>query len=115
MISKNEIKDIQSLTRKKVREDLKLFVAEGPKIVAELIRIIPASIHKIYATEEWIRSNSWNENNVIQVSEKELERISQLQTPNQVVAVFHQPDHWEPKSDSIVLYLDTIQDPGNFG
>lgn len=115
MISKNEIKDIQSLTQKKVREDLKLFVAEGPKIVAELMKIVPASVQKIYATEEWIRLNSRNENDVTVVSEKELERISQLQTPNQVVAVFRQPDHWEPRADSIVLYLDTIQDPGNFG
>ena len=52
MISKNEIKDIQSLSQKKVREDLKLFVAEGPKIVAELIKILPASIQKIYATKD---------------------------------------------------------------
>ena len=47
MISKNEIKDIQSLTQKKVREELKLFVAEGPKIVSELMRILPGNIEKI--------------------------------------------------------------------
>jgi TrmH family RNA methyltransferase len=115
MISKNEIKDIQSLTQKKVREDLKLFVAEGPKIVAELITIVPGSFVKIYATKEWIQSVTNVVNDVTEISQKELERISHLQTPNQVVAIIRQPDHWEPKTDTLVLFLDTIQDPGNFG
>ena len=51
MLSKNEIKDIQSLSQKKFRDELKLFIAEGPKIVEELIELIPYQIEKIYAIE----------------------------------------------------------------
>ena len=57
MLSKNEIKDIQSLSHKKFRDELKLYVAEGPKIVSELVELIPMQIEKVYAVEEWIQSN----------------------------------------------------------
>jgi len=50
MLSKNEIKDIQSLSLKKRRDETGLFIAEGPKLVNEIINEIPESIIKIYAT-----------------------------------------------------------------
>ena len=60
MLSKNEIKDIQSLSQKKFRDALKLFVAEGPKIVGELIQLVPDKVESIYATPEWIdRTWAW--------------------------------------------------------
>jgi RNA methyltransferase, TrmH family len=116
MLSKREIKDIQSLSHKKFRAELKLFVAEGPKVVGELIQLVPAQVEKVYAVNGWISSNPAlvQDLNVIEVNEKELEKISQLQSPNQVVAVFKQFSLKVPSS-SFILYLDTIQDPGNFG
>lgn len=118
MLSKNVIKDIQSLRHKKLREETKLFVAEGPKIIAELLMILPQQFKKIYGLQEWVNENKkilLNSDTEI-ISETELERLSQLQTPNQVVAVLHQLESGEPTvKNELVLYLDAIQDPGNFG
>lgn len=117
MLSKKEIKDIQSLSHKKFRDELKLFIAEGPKIVNELIELIPRQIETVYAVREWMESNNsfTNKANVVEVSSIELERISQLQTPNQVIAVIKKLPSKKPEAPSFSVYLDTIQDPGNFG
>jgi TrmH family RNA methyltransferase len=116
MLSKSEIKDIQSLSHKKFRKALKLFVAEGPKIVGELVQLTPGRIERIYALKEWIeKSPDLDKLNVTQVSEAELEKISDLKTPNQVVAVIKQFEEKEFDASSFTLYLDTIQDPGNLG
>src|SRR5215203_3617800 len=114
MLSKSEIKDIQSLSHKKFRDALNLFIAEGPKIVTELIQLIPDRIERIYASAEWKNQNE-NLQNVIVVTPQELERISQQQTPNEVLAVFKKPDATIPTGDRFTIYLDAIQDPGNFG
>lgn len=116
MLKNKEIKDIQSLSHKKFRTGLKLFVAEGPKIVSELAQIIPGQVERIYATREWIRTYpELLSSPVTEITEAELNRISQLSTPNQVVAVMRQSEQVEPRKDKPLLYLDTIQDPGNFG
>lgn len=114
MLSKKETKDIQSLNRKKFREELNLFVAEGPKIVGELLQLIPQQVQKIYATRGWIEKNNSLEK-VVEISENELQRISHLQTPNQVVALIQKFPCKKPDASSFTLYLDTLQDPGNFG
>jgi TrmH family RNA methyltransferase len=113
MLSKKVLKDIQSLGLKKSREESGLFVAEGPKIVEELMQLVPERIEALYATAAW-KSNTDTEK-VIEISEAELERISQLKTPNQVLAVVKQFATSKPDIAGFVLYLDTIQDPGNFG
>jgi len=117
MLSKNEIKDIQSLSQKKFRDELKLFIAEGPKIVEELIELIPHQIEKIYAVEEWMKNRKTSVQNIkpIEVSSAELDKLSQLQTPNQVIAIIRKNDSKKPDASLFTLYLDTIQDPGNFG
>jgi TrmH family RNA methyltransferase len=118
MLSKNEIKDIQSLRHKKFREETRLFVAEGPKIVGELLTVIPHHFKKLYGLEQWANEHDKlaAEIDFEIVSETELERLSQLQTPNQVVAVLQQFESNEPASQNeMILYLDAIQDPGNFG
>lgn len=117
MLSKKEIKDIQSLSHKKFQDELNLFVAEGPKIVGELIELIPGQIEKIYAVKDWIDSNASlvKKVTVVEVSPAELERISHLQTPNLVVATIKKFTATKIDASSFTLYLDTIQDPGNFG
>jgi RNA methyltransferase, TrmH family len=117
MLSKNEVKDIQSLSHKKFRDELKLFIAEGPKTVSELVELIPDQIEKVYAVKEWMNTikSKIEIKDIIEVSNPELEKLSQLQTPNQVIAVVRQSTPKRPDGSSFTLYLDTIQDPGNFG
>jgi RNA methyltransferase, TrmH family len=116
MLSKKEIKDIQSLSQKKFRDELNLFVAEGPKIVGELIALIPGQIERIYAVKEWITDNQFANNiDASEISEIELQKISQFQSPNQVIAVINKIPSRKPDTSSFTLYLDTIQDPGNLG
>jgi TrmH family RNA methyltransferase len=113
MLSKKVIKDIQSLGLKKYREESGLFLAEGPKVVEELLQLIPAQIDSIYALPSW--QGPANNKIFVEVSEVELEKLSQLKTPNQVIAVVKQFKSEAPDLSTFTLYLDTIQDPGNFG
>jgi TrmH family RNA methyltransferase len=113
MLSKKVLKDIQSLALKKQREETGLFVAEGPKIVEELMQIVPEQIEAIYATQAWDARRTPEK--IIDISEAELEKMSLLKTPNQVLAVIKQFESVRPANAGFLLYLDTIQDPGNFG
>jgi TrmH family RNA methyltransferase len=116
MLSKKEIKDIQSLAHKKFRAPLKLFIAEGPKIVGELWNLVPEQFVHVYAVSGWDRPPGLQEGtSFTEVTEQELERISQLQTPHQVLAVLRQTEVPDAGDFPFYLYLDGIQDPGNFG
>ena len=115
MLSKNEIKDIQSLSHKKFRDERGVFVAEGPKVVEALLQSIPGQLVKLYATAALYAEGKLSTELMVQVTEAELERISQLQTPNQVLALFKKMEWPELSKNKVSLYLDTIQDPGNFG
>lgn len=119
MPGKTKIKYIQSLGHKKYRDEEDLFIAEGPKIVTELLQAVPHYIQEIYAVKEWLKKNEHPEKEIafIEVTEDELGKLSQLKTPHQVIAIlkkFGRVDHIELKN-KIVLVLDEIQDPGNFG
>ena len=117
MLSKKEVKDIHSLSLKKHRDETKLFVAEGPKIVEELIQLAPFNVLGVYGLEEWTSLHAdFNKSVTIETIPPEvLEKISHLKTPNKVLAVLQQFISERPVIESIALYLDTIQDPGNFG
>jgi len=114
MLDKKTIKDIQSLSVKKYRQEQRLFVAEGPKIVGELLVLMPQQVLQVYALKEWADANLQYEVQVI--NEDMLARISQQQTPNLVLAVCQQAVHQEPRPvTGWCLYLDALQDPGNVG
>ncbi|HVF80607.1 MAG TPA: RNA methyltransferase [Flavisolibacter sp.] len=113
MLSKKVVKDIQSLALKKHRDETGLFIAEGPKIVEELVKTAPQNVVAVYATEEWSKGKTFKNGETISLIE--LEKISGLKTPNEVVAVMKQFETTVPDSTSFTLYLDTVQDPGNFG
>jgi len=118
MISKSQVKYIQSLGQKKHRDEEAVFIAEGPKLVTEFLRDNSVVIKHLYALEEWIKENEVLLSNVqaIAITDQELERISQLTTPNKVIAVIEQFKSEEPAiKGKISLALDTIQDPGNLG
>jgi TrmH family RNA methyltransferase len=115
MISKNEIKYIQSLFQKKTRDKDGLFIAEGIKLVNELLQS-DIVVRKIFATEEWITDHKQHPN-TIKVQPEELKKISTQSTPNQVLAIVEKKKFiTEPiLKNKITLMLDGIQDPGNFG
>jgi RNA methyltransferase, TrmH family len=117
MLNKKLIKDIQSLSEKKHRAALNLFVAEGPKIVGELLDLVPGQVDQILALPQWIEQNQFRLKgiNTTEVKPQELERISHLKTPNEVLALIKIVDALPPFVKGLVLYLDTIQDPGNLG
>jgi TrmH family RNA methyltransferase len=116
MLIKSQVKYIQSLSHKKLRDSEGVFVAEGPKLINELLSArLP--LMELFAVKEWIEVQKPLPAAVTEISHGELERISQLQTPNQVLGIFKKPDFSanKPLRNTISIMLDTIQDPGNLG
>lgn len=121
-LSKNEIKYVKSLHLKKFRQKYNNFIVEGDKIVRELLASSNFQIEGLYAEEKWLATHgaslSLPVTQVHSVSPTELERISTLKTPNQVLVIVRQPTfRYTPDkiNSSLSLYLDDIRDPGNFG
>ena len=50
MLVKSQLKYIQSLGQKKPRDENGVFIAEGPKIVGELLDEAPGQVIEVYAT-----------------------------------------------------------------
>lgn len=119
MLSKTKIKYIQSLGQKKFRDAESLFIAEGPKIVDEMLNSSAIVIKEIFAVKDWLSKNQSLPGHIeiTEVSDTELEKISQLVTPNMVLAIIQKLDSifLEPATSNITLALDAIQDPGNLG
>ena len=115
MISKNKIKYIQSLELKKNRNKENVFVAEGPKLVETLLQVSTPCF--IAATADWIEVNSHLKVlEIVEVTDKELKKISFLQHPQQVLGIFKQePQPQLHLENSLSIALDDIQDPGNLG
>lgn len=119
-LSKNKIKYIRSLELKKNRKAEGVFLAEGHKLVGDLLGHFPCRF--LAATDEWLASEEnrrkASADEIAEVSGEELSRASLLKTPQQVLAVFEQPDYpTEPSviGQSLCLALDDVQDPGNLG
>ena len=121
MFSKSTVKYIQSLQHKKFRDEEGLFVAEGPKLVGELLAGKVFACKNIYALPQWSDQLSYKqktdlESKLVLIKDFELEKISSLSNPNLVLAVFEKK---KPLASSlkgkISLVLDDIQDPGNLG
>ena len=116
MISKNKIKYIRSLELKKNRNKEGKFVAEGFKVVDDLLALQPADL--IVATQEWLHGKHLaDQTEVIEVTEEELKKVSFLQHPQQVLAVFRQATSgdYSINTSELSLALDGVQDPGNLG
>lgn len=117
MISKNNIKFIASLSQKKFRDEHGLFVAEGTKLVFDLLPAFNCS--QLVATSAWLQQNSLPTiNEVLEVSEDELNKISNQKSPQGVLAIFSKKDsEWniDDLTHKLTLALDDIQDPGNLG
>ena len=120
MISKNQIKYVHQFELKKFRKQEGLFIAEGHKVVGDLLRAGFKPRH-IFAIQEWITDNtsllSVLDSQLTEVNLEELTRLSLLQHPQQVLALFPIPDEQTIPShhNSLSLLLDNVQDPGNLG
>ena len=121
VISKNKTKFIAALGTKKRRQEEGLFVAEGPKVVGDLLQTMSPTL--IVATPQWLEENGQIladslATEVITVTDDELRKVSFLQHPQQVLGVFPIPRHMEQgrlEDMGLVLALDGVQDPGNLG
>ena len=119
MLSIKKIKLIKSLESKKSRKEQGLFLVEGDKMVSEMLAS-GLTITYLAATEEWYRKSQHQISTLEQdlINPKELNKISFLKTPQNALCVVKIPNYSLNLSDlknSLVLLLDTIQDPGNLG
>jgi TrmH family RNA methyltransferase len=114
MVTKSELKYIQSLSDKKVRLETGCFIAEGVKLVGEMIAA-GYPLKAVYAIDSWESPDDTLE--VTRIEAFELEKMSMLQTPNQVLAVAMMPQKKETLdlAGPLTIVLDGIQDPGNMG
>jgi len=121
MISNNQVKFVQSLRQKKFRGIHGLFIAEGSKLVLDLINS-PYKLKEVFANEQWVSEHrsilGAAQIPFTAVNEKEMTRISEFSSPGPVLAIVTIPPSGDPPSsikDELVLVLDDIRDPGNLG
>ena len=116
MINNSELKYIQSFAHKKHWAEESAFIVEGPKMVQELLRS-DWTINKIYATADWISGQGVLPVPVLEIDEIMLKRMSQMQSPHQVIAIAEKQSFLKalPYTQILTVLLDGIQDPGNLG
>jgi TrmH family RNA methyltransferase len=122
MLSKAQIKYIQSLHQKKFRAASGAYIAEGPKIVEEVLAELPSRVEYVAGLPGWVTAHrdllrGLPPERVLTIGEGELERISTLSTPNEVLLVLRreETEPWSLPEGAWCLALDGIQDPGNLG
>lgn len=118
MLSKNQIKFINTLKQKKVREEEQLFIIEGSKMVAEVLKA-SITVKSVYATAAFIKEHSLENNPLCEeVSASELDKITNLVTANEAFAICEIPKiEFNPAAlkNKLTIVLDEIKDPGNLG
>ena len=116
MISKNDIKRVRQLEQKKYRLRQNAFVAEGPKVVGDLLAAGFQPL-RIFASAEWAATRTGTAP-IDEVTADELHKLSFLQHPQQVLAVFQIPARTlapTQEGSKLTIALDGVQDPGNLG
>ena len=111
-MTKAEIQQLRALKDKRTRDEERVFIAEGEKLVGEILDS-QFVVRKVYSTDERLRGA-----NVEHVTKQEMERISQLTTPTTTLAVVEQPAYKLSTSHlrgKLTLALDGVQNPGNMG
>jgi len=112
MVSKNQIKWITSLQLKKYRLEHQLFIAEGVKVIQELLQS-NFVLEDLFATEEVF--NSFSVKNKTVVTEVEMKKITALSSPSSCLAIFQIPKETKIYNQGLIVALDDIRDPGNLG
>ncbi len=110
MVSKSQTKLITSLGQKKYRDQTGLFVAEGPKVIAELINE-GLKLQWLFSTD----NSKVRAENHFHITDSGLNKISFLKTANTSLAVFEIPKHKPLQDSGLIVALDALRDPGNLG
>lgn len=112
MLTKNQIKYITQLKQKKYRDLNKIFIAEGFKVIKELLNS-NFKLEQIYTTQQlkFDVSSAF----ITEISDVELKKISLLTTPNECLALFKMKDVNQPSKIGLKVALDDVRDPGNLG
>lgn len=117
MFSKSKIKLINSLSKKKFRDETGFFIAEGTKLVLDLGTTLHCVL--LATTPEWLKEHKTiKAEEVVEVDALELSKLSNQKNPQGVLAVFAKPSYkWkiEDLVPKLSLALDEVQDPGNLG
>ncbi|MBU3010812.1 RNA methyltransferase [Polaribacter vadi] len=111
-ISKNQLKTITSLSQKKYRQKYNLFIAEGVKVVKELLNS-SFEVDLLFASDDF--ETTISSDKIIRISDVELQKISNLKSPNKVLGLFRIPDEKPLQKNGLIIALDKINDPGNLG
>jgi TrmH family RNA methyltransferase len=121
MLSRNQVKHIQSLKQRKFRDIHRQFLAEGSKLILEILES-PYKVVAIYALADWLNIHEHilvsKKISFTEISEKEMERVTALASPSPVLAIAEIPETpITPVTGfhDLVLVLDDIKDPGNLG
>lgn len=112
MVSKNQIKLITSLQQKKYRKQEQLFIAEGIKVVQELLFSNFELLYLFTTKQDFL---DVSKDKVHAITDSELKKISALANPNTCLAVFKMPNPKEWNEKGLILALDDVRDPGNLG
>ena len=106
MVSKNQIKLITSLQQKKFRKQHKLFIAEGVKVIQELIDA-NYKLNDLFTTQNDFSNLKTGKTHAI--TQADLKKISALTTPNTCLATFSIPENIKIELNGLVLALDSIR------
>lgn len=110
MISNRQLKLITSLGKKKYRTKEQLFIAEGPKVVADFLKS-NLKLNALFTIDE----NAVKNQNHYLITERELQKISHLQNANTCLALFEMPKITLQEQKGLIVVLDGVRDPGNLG
>ena len=111
MLSKNQIKLIKSLSQKKYRQQLGLFIVEGIKGINEFLNS-DFELETLFTTKSIFNAN---EDCIYDILEVDLKKISTLKSPNTALAIFKIPEQKKVTKSGLIIALDAIRDPGNLG
>jgi len=114
-LSKNVIRHLNSLKIKKYRYTHREFIVEGPKVVEEFLHAGWEAISVFTVNRDLLPLLEFEK--IVLVSDGELKKISALQTPNSILAVFRMPETLpeEVTFNQWTIALEGIRDPGNLG
>jgi TrmH family RNA methyltransferase len=111
-ISKNQLKLITSLSQKKYRQKHNLFIAEGVKVINELLNST-FKIEILFCTADF--KTTISKDKIVLISENELKKVSTLKSPNKALGIFKIPEEKPIQNSKLIVALDAINDPGNLG
>lgn len=118
MLSRPKISFLNSLKKKKNRDQNGLYLLEGHKSVQLAMQLVPELISSIYVISDCMEDYLSVREKLVEVDERGLKKISNQQNPQGVIALIEKSSgeiNWSTAGNSLCLYLDGVQDPGNVG